>query len=140
MFNLYLGLTMAFYALFPNSGRTVNQYFTIPYVKRHIMTPYIAQIEIRLAIIFLVKFLFFLLLSHFVVRFSKIDRLFNKGAPVSLIIILSSVMIAFVDIYYRIHSTNDLRSFVISISQIIIIFSLIRMYVLNNEYQGSKNI
>lgn len=140
MFNLYLGLTMIFYAAFPNSGTTVNQYFIIPYVKRHIMTPYIPQIELQLAIIFFIKFLFFLLVSYFVIRLSKIDRLFNKRAPVSLVIILSSVAIAFVSIYFRIHSTDDFRSFVISISQTILIFSLIRLYVQNNQNQDIKNI
>ena len=140
MFNLHLGLTMIFYAAFPYTGFTVHKYFTLPYIKPLIMTPYLPQGDIRLALSFFIKFLFFLLVSHLVIRFSKIGNLINKNAPISLVIIFSSLIIAFVSVYYSMFSPGNFRSFVTQIFQTVIIFSLIRLYVLNKENESIKNI
>ncbi len=140
MFNLYLGLTMILYTAFPYSGFAVHKYVVLPYVKPLIMTPYLPQGDLRSALSLLVIVLLFLMVTHFVIYLSKIDRLINKTLPVSIVIIISSIIIIFVSIYYSTYSPGNLRSFITQISQTVIIFSLIRLFVISKKDATPENI
>lgn len=139
MINLYLGITMVLYSAFPFSGFSVIKYVYNPYLKP-VVYPYLTNTELKHGVIFVVSFLYFLLLTHIFIRCSQIYRLINQEIALSKLIVFCSLVIAGAAISFPLFSTGNLRFFITSICQTIIVFALIRVFVLSRENGANQNI
>ena len=116
MKNLYIGIAM----ILLTNHQSYYGLTSLDFLK-----PYPIS-DIAMIGLLLVKVLFCFALTHFLISYSKIDRLISTEIPVSKIILIASVAILVMSTHFRLISQKAL---VTDISQICIFFTLVHMFV-----------
>lgn len=121
MKNLYLGITMILVA-------SHESYYGLNTLE--IFKPYPIS-QLGMAGLLIVKVAFFLALTHFLIRYSKIERLFNSDLPISKVIVVASLAILLVNSPFNtaFSTIGKFTALIRDTAQISIFFSLVYMYV-----------